>query len=114
MYCDGRLLLLIKGRRDLSLRLLLHRLLDHPQLLPLRGRGPLPAEDEVAHRRLGVADGAADLDEARAGAVEPRFRQPGRRHAEELCHLGGVQQGIDFIGLCGGAHGPPPSCHQHG
>jgi len=106
MYCDGRLLLLIKCRRDLSLRLL-HRLLHHPQLLPLRGRGPLSAEDEVAHRRLGVADGAADLDEARAGAVEAGLGQPGQRDAERLRDLRWVQQRIDLVSLCGGSCPPP-------
>src|SRR5258708_39058053 len=68
----------------------------------------MPAEDEVAPTRLRVPDGAADLDEARAGSVEPRLGQPRRRDAEQFRDLSRMQQGIDFVGLGGGAHGPPP------
>src|SRR5215470_2102580 len=98
-----------QGPRDLSLSAATSAG-PPPSDLSLRRRGPLPAENELAHRRLGVADGAADLDEAGPGAVEPGLGQPGRRDAEQLGDLHWVQQGIDFVGLSGAAHGPPPLC----
>ena len=76
---------------------------DHELLLARRQA--LSAQEEFAHGRLGVSYSAADLDEARAGAVEARLGEPGDRDTEQLGDLPGVQQGVDFAGLGRGAHG---------
>ncbi len=74
----------------------------------LRCRGPLPAQDEFAHGRQGVTNGPANLDEARAGAVESRLGEPGNGDAQQLGDLGGCSRGSISLFFAGALMGPPP------
>ena len=78
-----------------------------PGDLLLARRQALSALDVLVERGRGVPDRPSNLYEAGSGAVHPGLRQPRQRNTEELGGLPWMQQGIKFVGLCKGTHGPP-------
>src|SRR5262249_33465438 len=107
MYCDGLLF------RDSGLRA--KRYCPRSALIItwmvtarsfLAGRIPLARLDVLAHRGQGISHRSSKFHKAGSGTVHAGLGQPGQRHAEQLGDLRWVQQGIDFVRLCGGAHGP--------
>lgn len=80
----------------------------------LAGRVPLSRPDELLNCGKRISHRPADFQETRSRTGHAGLGQPRQRHAKELGDLRRMQQGVEFVGLRRGTHGPLSfSCCAH-